>query len=355
MDQTCMTWLQTAPCLNRAEAWPAERFPEAEFRYFRDCGCLVCALAVMLRRCGLEASAEETCFDPWILNQRLIDCGAFTPAADLELSRISRLYPLEYLGAIPYTEEALQRADASGFPCLITVPGEKAERHFAALLDLLPDGGTVFDPACGIRRLRAYDRICEIRMFRLTKRETNAAEQKRDMRHDKKGKGGFTMEQIHLEKLTWDTADDVLKLRVAKEQKEFVASNSDSLIDAYFAVTEEGKTVYPFGIYRGKKAVGFLMISYHCVWRENLDFAKNSYYIWRFMIDKRYQGKGYGRAALQCAIDFIRTFPCGQAACCWLSYEPENAAAGKLYRSFGFVERPELCGEGEEIPAVLKL
>ena len=94
------------------------------------------------------------------------------------------------------------------------------------------------------------------------------------------------MDQIHLEKPTWDNVDDILKLRVAKEQKEFVASNSDSMIDAYFAMTEEGKTVFPFGIYLGKKAVGFLMISYNCVWRDNLDFAKNSYYIWRFMIDK---------------------------------------------------------------------
>ena len=163
------------------------------------------------------------------------------------------------------------------------------------------------------------------------------------------------MDQIHLEKLTWDTADDVLKLKVSKEQKEFVAKNSDSLIDAYFAVTEEGKHVYPFGIYCGKKAVGFLMISYHCVWRENLDFAKNSYYIWRFMIDKRYQKNGYGTEALRLAVDFIRTFPCGKAEYCWLSYEPENEVARNLYLSAGFVERPELCEEGEEIPAVLKL
>ena len=80
--------------------------------------------------------------------------------------------------------------------------------------------------------------------------------------------------EIHLEKLTWDTVDAVLKLRVSKEQKGFVAPNSDSIIDAYFALTEEGKNVFPFGIYNGKKAVGFLMIGYHCAWRENLDFAK---------------------------------------------------------------------------------
>ena len=161
--------------------------------------------------------------------------------------------------------------------------------------------------------------------------------------------------EIHLEKLTWDTVDAVLKLRVSKEQKGFVAPNSDSIIDAYFALTEEGKNVFPFGIYNGKKAVGFLMIGYHCAWRENFDFAKNSYYIWRFMIDKRYQGNGYGREALRRAVDFVRTAPCGKAEYCWLSYEPENTVARALYLSEGFEERPELCGEDEEIPAVLKL
>lgn len=163
------------------------------------------------------------------------------------------------------------------------------------------------------------------------------------------------MDEIRLEKLTWDTVDEVLKLKVSKEQKSFVAANSDSMIDAYFAMTEEGKSVFPLGIYRGKKAVGFLLIGYNCAWRDNLDFAKNSYYIWRFMIDKRYQGNGYGREALRLAVDFARSAPCGKAEYCWLSYEPENAAARKLYLSSGFEERLDLCREDEEIPAVLKL
>ena len=89
------------------------------------------------------------------------------------------------------------------------------------------------------------------------------------------------------------------------------------------------------------------MISYDCAWRDNLDFAKNSYYIWRFMIDKRYQRNGYGTAAMKLAIDFVRTFPCGEAGYCWLSYEPHNEV--------GFEEKPELRGEDEEMPAVLTL
>ena len=132
---------------------------------------------------------------------------------------------------------------------------------------------------------------------------------------------------IHLEKITWDRCDDIFKLKVAKEQKNFVAKNSESIIDAYFAMTEDGKSVFPFGIYKDNIPVGFLMISYNCIWRENLDFAKNSYYIWRFMIDKKYQRKGYGREALKLALDFIRGFPCGEAKYCWLSYEPENEVA----------------------------
>ena len=67
------------------------------------------------------------------------------------------------------------------------------------------------------------------------------------------------MNSIHIEKLTWDTVDDVLKLKVAKEQKGFVAPNRDSMIDAYFAVTEEKFPVFPVGLYLGHKPGGFLM------------------------------------------------------------------------------------------------
>ena len=86
-------------------------------------------------------------------------------------------------------------------------------------------------------------------------------------------------------------------------------------------------------------------------------FLRNSYCIWRFMIDRRYQGRGYGRKALELALEFIRTFPAGPAQYCWLDYEPENEVARKLYLSFGFVERPEQYDEeeGGEIPAVLEL
>ena len=62
---------------------------------------------------------------------------------------------------------------------------------------------------------------------------------------------------IRLEKVTWDTVDDIIKLKVSKEQKTFVASNRDSMIDAYFSMTEDNRKVYIFGIYNDKKPVDF--------------------------------------------------------------------------------------------------
>ena len=101
---------------------------------------------------------------------------------------------------------------------------------------------------------------------------------------------------IRLEKLTWDNYDDVLKLKVTKEQKEYIVPNADSLIHAFFAMTENKAQIFPFGIYLGKTPVGFMMIARDVPWIEQYyGSPAKYYYIWRFMIDKRYQGNGYGK------------------------------------------------------------
>lgn len=51
------------------------------------------------------------------------------------------------------------------------------------------------------------------------------------------------------------------------------------------------------------------------------------------MIDKKYQGQGFGRQTIDSAMDLIRTFPFGKAQKVWLSYEPENTHAKDIYES----------------------
>ena len=172
------------------------------------------------------------------------------------------------------------------------------------------------------------------------------------------------MENITLEKITYKNYVKVIwGLNVFQKQKNFVASNCGSLAEAYVAITN-GEVALPFAICKNHKPIGFLMIGYgldgeDCEGEDPafVEMVKKSYCIWRFMIDKRYQGRGYGKKAMQLALDYIRTFPCGKADTIWLSYEPENEVAKKLYASFGFIEQPQFYSgkENEEIPAILKL
>ena len=159
---------------------------------------------------------------------------------------------------------------------------------------------------------------------------------------------------IRIEKVNGKNVWDLLKLKVSDEQRNFVASNDISIIEAYTAITGNGYA-FPFGIYEEDKPVGFLMIGFDVddYWEDAPAIAKGNYNLWRLMIDKAYQGRGYGKEAVKLALDFIKTFPCGAAEYCWLSYEPENESAKNLYSSFGFAETGGM--DGEELIAVLKL
>ena len=64
---------------------------------------------------------------------------------------------------------------------------------------------------------------------------------------------------LHLEKVNGNNVWDILKLTVSKSQKNFVATNEISIIEAYTAITGNGHA-FPFGIYDEDKPVGFLMI-----------------------------------------------------------------------------------------------
>ena len=159
---------------------------------------------------------------------------------------------------------------------------------------------------------------------------------------------------LELKKINRKNVADILKLEVFDNQKSFVATNNSGIIEAYIAITDNND-VFTFGIYKDDAPIGFLMIGYNV----NSDdegapsIAKGNYNIWRLMIDKKFQGKGFGKKAMNLALEFINTFPSGTAKYCWLSYESDNKMARQLYKSVGFVETNEK--DGDEIVAVLEL
>lgn len=158
---------------------------------------------------------------------------------------------------------------------------------------------------------------------------------------------------ISLKEVDSKNVFDIVNLKVKKDQENFVASNSASIIEAYVTVKANGIAL-PFGIYDNLTLIGFVMLGYgNEPDEDNPKIAKDNYCIWRFMIDEKYQGNGYSKEALKVILDYIKTFPAGKAKYCWLSYEKENIVAEKLYKSFDFLPNGEV--EEDEIVAVLKL
>ncbi len=61
---------------------------------------------------------------------------------------------------------------------------------------------------------------------------------------------------LRLEKINGKNVWDILKLSVNEDQREFVASNEVSIIEAYTIITNNSYA-FPFGIYDDDTLVGF--------------------------------------------------------------------------------------------------
>ena len=139
---------------------------------------------------------------------------------------------------------------------------------------------------------------------------------------------------ISLREITRENAGKIIKLKVSEAQEQFVASNVISLAQAYF----ERDHAWFRGIYADETPVGFMML-YD-------DPREPVYYLWRFMIDARYQGMGYGRKAINLLIEHVKTRPAATEL--KVSYVPEEGGPGPFYAKHGFVETGEV-DDGENV------
>ncbi len=129
---------------------------------------------------------------------------------------------------------------------------------------------------------------------------------------------------VELRTITENNFLDAFALRLAPGQERFVSHPIRSLAQAYVYRDQ----CQPFGIYAEGKMVGYVMVIY--------DFDVPEYDIWHMMIDEAMQGRGYGSAALELALDYIRTKPFGDSGRVALTCNKANPAARKLYEGKGF-------------------
>jgi diamine N-acetyltransferase len=133
---------------------------------------------------------------------------------------------------------------------------------------------------------------------------------------------------VTLREITSDTVRAICALEVAPAQRGFVAPNAISIAQAYFAQ----EVAWFRAIYADDTPVGFVMLE------DNAE--KQEYFLWRFMIDARYQGYGFGRRALLLVIDHVRTRP--GAAALFTSCVPGDGSPCPFYERMGFVPTGEV-------------
>ena len=134
--------------------------------------------------------------------------------------------------------------------------------------------------------------------------------------------------KVTLRQVSAVTVRTICQLSVADSQKHFVTPNAISIAEAHFR-----KEAWFRAIYANETPVGFVML---------YEVPKHgSYAVWRFMIDARYQGRGYGRKAMELVINRIRNRPNAKALI--LHVVRGKGSPEGFYRKFGF----ELTGRIE--------
>ena len=144
---------------------------------------------------------------------------------------------------------------------------------------------------------------------------------------------------VTLREITKDTVRTIVKLKVAPGQERFVANNGMSIAEAHYSP----EVAWFRAIYVDDRPAGFVMLSD--------DSVKKVYYLWRLMIDERFQRMGIGQRALKLVMDYVRTRP--GATHLLTSVVPGEGTPGPFYEKLGFTYTGEV--DDDELVMTCKL
>lgn len=136
-----------------------------------------------------------------------------------------------------------------------------------------------------------------------------------------------------------------LELRRGPGQERYLGSMASHFEDAV-----EDAIACPryWSVHDGDQLVGFVMIS-DGIPAETLaadDTIVGPYFLWRLLVDERFQGRGYGRATIDAVIRYLRTKP--DATVLLTSCKAGDGSPQPFYLHYGFT----LTGEvkwGEDL------
>lgn len=138
---------------------------------------------------------------------------------------------------------------------------------------------------------------------------------------------------VTLREITAETVRAICELSTSEAQRAFVAPNAVSIAQAYFDRRAEFRAVYA-----GEEPVGFVM------WRPTEE--ERTAFVWRLMVDHRYQARGYGREALRLTERELadRGFDVVRLTCSPAAHGPRG-----FYLGLGFTDTGDRNAVGELI------
>ena len=126
---------------------------------------------------------------------------------------------------------------------------------------------------------------------------------------------------IEFREIGLENLDEVIELRVRKEQDGLVADNLYSIAQAGLSAM-----AWCRGVYLDGKAVGFFYV------REKDEGRR--VYLCRFMVDQRWQGQGLGRRIMRQLLDDLFSSPLVEMVD--LAVSREEGGAEEFYKKCGF-------------------
>ncbi len=145
--------------------------------------------------------------------------------------------------------------------------------------------------------------------------------------------------ELTVKKIKREKWDDVTSLSVNDEQIRFIETSLQCLDDAKSNAYNMKWNFY--GIYVEEKLIGFSMHG-----TSRILFLTQ---VWldRFMIDKQYQNKGYGKKSLELILGkMYQDYKCNKI---YLSVHESNIVAIELYQKLGFKKTLFKDSKGERI------
>ncbi len=148
---------------------------------------------------------------------------------------------------------------------------------------------------------------------------------------------------VELRAVTRETVRAVCKLDAGDDGRQ-VAPNAVSIAEAHFSPEAWFRAVHA-----DDRLVGFVMLYDHTLAEapEEREFC-----LWRLMIDREHQGRGYGRGAIERLVDHVRTRP--DAERLLVSHVKQVERLARLYASLGFAYTGREEGGELEMSLVLR-